>query len=65
MDVPLFVQMLLLKDKCDSLGIEFYVFDGICDINLHCLSKIKDDREKYILSLSNSKINKAVGQTCF
>lgn len=45
----LFVQMLLLKDKCDSLGIEFYVFDGICDINLHCLSKIKDDREKYIL----------------
>ena len=45
----LFVQMLLLKDKCDSLGIEFYVFDGICGINLHCLSKIKDDREKYIL----------------
>ena len=38
----LFVQMLLLKDKCDSLGIEFYVFDGICDINLHCLRDIRD-----------------------
>ena len=34
--------MLLLKDKCDSLGIEFYVFDGICDINLHCLRDIRD-----------------------
>jgi|TARA_Y100000034_G_scaffold29926_1_gene36477 hypothetical protein len=45
----LFVQMLLLKDKCDSLGIKFYVFDGICDINLHCLSKIKNYKEKRIL----------------
>ena len=42
----LFVQMLLLKDKCDSLGIEFYVFDGICDINLHCLRGIKENQEK-------------------
>ncbi|MBT4209190.1 hypothetical protein HOE22_12745 [Candidatus Woesearchaeota archaeon] len=45
----LFVQMLLLKDKCDSLGIEFYVFDGICDINLHCLSLIRDGDDKQIL----------------
>ena len=42
----LFVQMLLLKDKCDSLGIEFYVFDGICDINLHCLRGIKEHKQK-------------------
>ncbi len=42
----LFTQMLLLKDKCDSLGIEFYVFDGICDINLHCLRGIKENQEK-------------------
>ena len=42
----LFFQMLLFKDKCDSLGIEFYVFDGICDINLHCLRGIKENQEK-------------------
>ena len=42
----LFTQMLLLKDKCDSLDIEFYVFDGICDINLHCLRGIKENQEK-------------------
>lgn len=42
----LFFQMLLLKDKCDSLGIEFYVFDGICDINLRCLKNIEEGREK-------------------
>lgn len=45
----LFVQMLLLKDKCDSLGIEFYVLDGICDINLKCLLEMKDGLEKQIL----------------
>ena len=42
----LFFQMLLFKDKCDSLGIEFYVFDGICDINLKCLKNIEEGREK-------------------
>ncbi len=42
----LFTQMLLLKDKCDSLGIEFYVFDGICDINLRCLKNIEENLEK-------------------
>ena len=39
----LFVHMLLLKDKCDSLGIEFYVFDGICKINSHCLGDDPED----------------------
>ena len=38
--------MLLFKDKCDSLGIEFYVFDGICDINLRCLKNIEENLEK-------------------
>jgi len=42
----LFFQMLLFKDKCDSLGIEFYVFDGICDINLRCLKNIEENLEK-------------------
>ena len=42
----LFFQMLLFKDKCDSLGIEFYVFDGICDINLRCLKSIEENLEK-------------------
>jgi len=42
----LFFQMLLFKDKCDSLGIEFYVFDGICDINLRCLKDIEENLEK-------------------
>ncbi len=38
----LFTQMLLLKDKCDSLGIKFYVFDGICNINKDCLEHIQE-----------------------
>ena len=42
----LFFQMLLLKDKCDSLGIEFYVFDGICDINLGYLKQIQERIKK-------------------
>jgi hypothetical protein len=28
------------------LGIEFYVFDGICDINSSCLRDIKENPEK-------------------
>ncbi len=48
----LFVHMLLFKDKCDSLGIKFYVFDGICEINTQCLetlSNILPQTEKIVM----------------